>query len=71
LRAVAQGTLISRKQVSMVELIPLALIGLLCWYWWRQGTRLRLEREAREAQLAQQATLAQQEAAQGDPSPGD
>lgn len=37
----------------MVELILLAVIGLLCWYWWTQGTRIRREREQAEAQQEQ------------------
>ena len=32
----------------MVELIPLALVGLLCWYWWNQGKRIHRERRERE-----------------------
>ena len=44
----------------MVELIPLALVGLLCWYWWNQGKRIHQERREREEREAREKTGADQ-----------
>ena len=41
----------------MAELIPLALVGLLCGYWWHQGKKLHRQRQQQEdAARAQEKT---------------
>jgi len=41
----------------MVELIPLALVGLLCWYWWNQGKKLHQKRQEQEQQKHRDESL--------------